>query len=117
MIMVKCLQAGKSLFYHHFSCDAENTFFPVNNVVQNSHVSAFLRFVTSLFYCAVSSLCPVTPYRFLKKGVKDTLIVLKVKAVLLGIVVSCFEQELKCNNIKYFSKKMSHFETWMSLCC
>jgi len=63
----------------------------------------------------VSSLCPTHPPTFLKKFVKDMLIVLKIKTVLLGIVISCLIQVLECNNAKYFSKKRSHFETLISL--
>lgn len=62
----------------------------------------------------MSSLCPIHFPSFLKKGVKGMLVLLKVKTV-LGIVISCLGQVLECNNAKCFSKKMTNFETWISL--
>lgn len=94
------------------------------NSLQTSRISRYLRsfvcvnweksFLASLRLGLLNSaiLCPIQLPHLREESVKDMLIPLKT---VLGTEILCSGTVLECNCAKYFSKKMSHFETWVFL--
>lgn len=94
------------------------------NSLQTSRISRYLSsfvcvnwensFLASLQLGLLNSaiLCPIQLPHLLEESVKDKLILLKT---VLGTEILCSRSVLECNCAKYFSKNMSHFETWLFL--